>query len=527
MESGKINIYLDKFQILKCLNKDNNTAVYIAHHIYLDKKIFLKTLDTNNLSNPDILKRFEREAKTLARLDHPNIIKIYDFGAWKSIYYISFEYYKSNDLRQLLSGSRLSTDQIDLIIKQIILGLNAAHQHNIVHRDIKPENILIDDDFHIKIADFGLALFNDVDNPTHPSSIVGTPAYMSPEQIRGEKLTKASDYFSLGIILFELYTLKNPFLGKDIGQTLNNILNVKIDDYKKQLNRIPDEHAKLIAQLLSRDVTVREKSRDELLKSYNTKGLSNSGIAKSSPSTVNKNKLILIGSAVIIIISVIYLIYLSDSQNVETLSAILPDSSKETSYNDTTLFIPPPEIKPENNLNSAINIVRNSDIEKAKLSKIEDRSDSTLLLPGKLIVNCKPWAYVYVDSILVDSTPLSRAIELSPGIHSIILKHPEYPNYNSTIQIESNSNKAISINLENLVGYLDCKVYPWGEIFINDQLIGQSPLASPVRLFPGEYNLTIKNSGFDSFSKGITITKQDTLKFKHDFAEKMVSAKEE
>ena len=202
MQHTSTDILFEKFEVIDTLKKDSHTSVYLANHIYLGKKIILKTLNTNELADKTILDRFKREAQILARLDHPNLIKVLDFGTYSEYFYISFEYFESDNLRKVIQRNNLSNEsKINLVI-QLLKALNIAHQNQIVHRDIKPENILVNSNLELKIADFGLALVKNEHILTQKSSIVGTPGYMSPEQIRGEDLISQTDLFSAGIVIY-------------------------------------------------------------------------------------------------------------------------------------------------------------------------------------------------------------------------------------------------------------------------------------------------------------------------------------
>ena len=154
-----------------------------------------------------------------------------------SYFYISFEFFESRNLRDVLKGEKLTyTEKLNLF-HQLTAGLAAAHRLEIVHRDIKPENILVNAWGQLKIADFGLAISTEENLLTAKSSVVGTPAYMSPEQIRGERLTPESDLFSLGIVAFEMFCGYNPYLGGDINTTINNILDLKQDELGPVIDR--------------------------------------------------------------------------------------------------------------------------------------------------------------------------------------------------------------------------------------------------------------------------------------------------
>ena len=233
------NELFGKFRISETIKQSKQGGVYIAHHLFLEKKIFLKTINLDQLTDPVTIDRFKREARVLAKFDHPNIIKVYDFGNWGNYFYISFEYFDAINLRELENERTLKdTDKLALTV-QLVSGLNYAHKNRIIHRDLKPENILVNKDLKLKIADFGLALILNEPSVTEASSIVGTPAYMSPEQIRGEQLDERSDLFSLGILLLELFTGENPFLGKDTGSTLNNILTMDLSSGIDSNERLP------------------------------------------------------------------------------------------------------------------------------------------------------------------------------------------------------------------------------------------------------------------------------------------------
>ena len=272
MPNNKSDILFDKFEIIDTLKKDQHTSVYLANHIYLGKKIILKTLSTKELPDQTFLERFRREAKILAQLDHHNLIKVLDFGTAGDNFYISFEYFEGKNLRKVINEDNLSDKQKIHISIQLLEALNAAHKNGVVHRDIKPENILVNAELELKIADFGLALARDDLFLTHKSTIVGTPGYMSPEQIRGEELTPQTDLFSSGIVIYELFTGQNPFIGNDINDTINNVLNYNIEKDVKQISSLPPEVRDLLSNLLKKNPNKRTKNALEALSYFKIVG---------------------------------------------------------------------------------------------------------------------------------------------------------------------------------------------------------------------------------------------------------------
>lgn len=145
-------------------------------------------------------------------------------------------------------------------------------------------------------------------------------------------------------------------------------------------------------------------------------------------------------------------------------------------------------------------------------SNINNAPDENSLLPGKLFVEVKPWADVYIDNKKIDTTPLDNYINLSSGIHTLKLVHPDYPPYIRKIRISSDKIEAVKIDFQLLTGYLDCKVLPWGEVFINGNHVGTTPLRVPINLFPGNYEIKITNPQYvDPLEKQVEIAAKETL----------------
>jgi len=519
MKQEQNKILFEKFELLTCLKKDEYSSVYIANHIYLGKKIFLKTLSRDQLSDKAILNRFKREAKLLAKLDHPNIIKVYDFGTYQNYFYISFEYFNSQNLRAIIYKNKLSRkDKINVFI-QITKGLAAAHKLNIIHRDIKPENILINDKYQVKIADFGLALVKDEINLTKQESIVGTPGYMSPEQIRGEILTPASDLFSLGIVGCELFTGGNPFLGKDAGATINNILS-KDCSHLFEKEKISHEPVyDIIQSLLLKNKQKRPQSTDEILDKLKVKEPEE--ISKTALLTLKRTRLPVYSIALlfIIVIMVFSVKYYINERS--------PESTVVTQ--DTDVNVQQEAPVPTDSLTRYDLVNEQSDNEKTLLlsekdriklpssSKTDTNSKQQLDLPAKLFIQCSPWADIYIDSNKIETTPLENHISILSGTHELTLQHPEYPPYTRTIHIKPQEELLISVSLDTLFGYLECRLYPWGNVFIDNVFKGQTPLPRPIRMNPGTHLLTIKNDNYGKIDEYIKIVKNDTLKFKFNF----------
>jgi serine/threonine protein kinase len=502
----------EKFEIINCLKKDMQSSVYLARHIFLGRDIILKTLDTEQIEDPVILDRFKREAKLLAQLDHPNIIKVFDFGSWENFFYISFEYFPSRNLRKALKQRTFAIQDQRNVLMQILLALQIAHQNKIIHRDLKPENILIDDHLTVKIADFGLAHVDDDTHLTMPSALIGTPAYMAPEQVKGEMISYQSDIFSLGIIIYELFTGKHPFVGKDAAETLNNILKGYTASHRKSCQSLPGDLQQIIANCLQADPAKRYKNINQIIEQFDT----TTGIAIKSARTrkQNKKKIILypLTAAVVTLLVALYVVW--DRQSIPEIKMDALNEFRKQFPGDSIPQKVSERPTPLQQLTSS----------KPVPSKVVDRDTSSFVeetpvidKPGKLLVECSPWAYVYLNEAKIDSTPLSGPIILSPDTYTLALMHPDYPLYTRTIEIQSEEILEIRVDMDTLVGFLYCNVYPWAEVFIEDKAIGQTPFLKPVRLPAGVYRFTLRNPKYEDYSDTLTIKRNDTIEIKFDF----------
>ncbi len=200
---------LGGFEILGKLGEGGMGVVYRARQIALDRVVALKTLPASRSMDPEFQNRFEREAKAMATLSHPNIIPVFDFGREKETYYFAMEWVDSGDLRKKMDAGRLPVAETIDIITQLLDALEYAHESGIVHRDLKPENILIDANGRPRIVDFGLALLTDPDtqNLTMTGTRMGTASYASPEQQEdSHAVDHRTDLYSLGVMFYEMLT---------------------------------------------------------------------------------------------------------------------------------------------------------------------------------------------------------------------------------------------------------------------------------------------------------------------------------
>jgi serine/threonine-protein kinase len=234
----------ERYEVLEKIGKGAFGVVLLVKDKMVNEDIILKFLNPHMASDETIIERFIHELRFSRKITHENIIRIYDFITFGKSYAISMEYFKSHSLSAEIKKRKIVDipRNIKLII-DVCKGLSVAHAGNVVHRDIKPANILVNDDDEVKIVDFGLAAaaIQGDSRLTKSGILVGTPTYMAPEQVRGRAIDTRTDIYSLGIVMYELFTGKPPYKGEDHmgtlfkhvegGAPLPSTINPKISEY--------------------------------------------------------------------------------------------------------------------------------------------------------------------------------------------------------------------------------------------------------------------------------------------------------
>ena len=503
MDNGNI---IGQYEIREELSHGSITSVYRAYQPNLKRDVLIKKLHKKLIAEADIRDRFYREAQVCAKISHENIVSVYDFHSSEESTYLVLEFITGNSLGDILTGKPFPVEVAISIIIELLKGLKFAHDHAIIHRDIKPDNILISDDGHVKLSDFGLAVFEGAPTLTRQGMVVGTPAYMSPEQASGKKLTKNSDIFSLGIVFFEMLTGMNPFKGESLSTCIKKIISEpspKLADYRDEL---PMQLEKILSKMLEKNNSKRYTECGEIIadinqiefgdklpspkevvrafykdgEAYETSRVNVTTTIASGQSLYRKRWSIYVSALAVIVIS-LYLIFglaKEDNSISQTLKSV--DSSHAAIINSAA----------ENNEidHSAMIDTLSSKLEESETSPDGESDDRIAVTPEIKPGDSKNPALA--DQKIVDI----------PAPSDEPAKEPE------TI-IDGNSEK-IEHEAENLVrqnGELIITCYPWADVYLNGKLLGQPPFARPFSLESGIYQILFIRPEYPVVRKDVQI----------------------
>ena len=263
MQIGQI--IKERYEITQLLGEGGMSYVYKAIDKQLQRTVAIKTLKPNYVEQEKFVERFKREAQTAANLNHPNIVQIFDWGIGDEPFFV-MEYIEGNTLTSIIANKRtISMNDILFIGAQVSSGLQAAHSKGLVHRDIKPGNIMITPEGKVKVTDFGIvSLQNEESDITKTGSILGTASYISPEQAQGKPVSKESDLYSLGTVLYELITGRPPFEGDTPIATATKHITEKPEKLSTYRANIPKGIENAVLKLLHKYPKDRFKNAEDL-----------------------------------------------------------------------------------------------------------------------------------------------------------------------------------------------------------------------------------------------------------------------
>ncbi|MEE9180600.1 MAG: protein kinase, partial [Vicinamibacteria bacterium] len=268
--TGQLPAYVsfgNRYEILELLGEGGMGRVYKAWDRELEKLIALKTVRSEMASNPELVKRFKQELLLARKITHKNVIRIHDLGEAEGVRFFTMEYIHGESLKHLVERQgKISAEEVVPLVKQMLGALEEAHSQGVIHRDLKPENIMIDQEGVLYIMDFGIARSaQDTGGMTATGAMIGTPDYMSPEQVRGQKADAQSDIFSFGVILYKMLTGELPYQGDTAASRVMMRLSKSPRPPSEIHSEIPKYLESIVVKCLDVDRELRYKNAKEVL----------------------------------------------------------------------------------------------------------------------------------------------------------------------------------------------------------------------------------------------------------------------
>lgn len=460
---------LGRFKITGILGQGAMGTVYRAHDPLLDRTVAIKTVGCAGMSREEAAafeERFYREARSAGRLNHKNIVTIHDVGRSDDLAYIAMEYLSGRNLREVLDTSIvLPVDRSADIAAQIADGLDFAHANGVVHRDIKPANIMVFDNGSVKIADFGVAQMSSGSQTVSGVSF-GSPRYMSPEQVSGQKVDGRSDIFSLGAVFYEMLVGRPPFTGDDLDAVLYQVLHGAPPLPSTFLPNLPRGFDRIVARALAKDPEKRFRSAAEMaaaLRKYRR-------IARQAEK--------------------------------EQLGAPVQASAAGTA--DPTVLI------------KTVPAQR-------RASGLPAPKVLLFALPLLLLLTLGGWLLLRADdppsaALPVEAVGEPPASGTPPRVASVpVSTSAPVPDQAGPPTVQVAEQAVEPAVAQPAFGRVRLAISPWGEVHVDGKMLGVSPPLNEIRLPAGKHRIEIRNGDFAPHRQNIDLAGDASLRIKHKF----------
>lgn len=445
-------------------------TVYRAHDPLIDRTVAIKTVGCAGLSREEaeaFEQRFYLEAKSAGRLNHPNIVTIHDVGRCDDLAYIAMEFLTGRTLREILdSGVVLTPERSAEIAARVADGLAFAHANNVVHRDIKPANIMVLDNGAVKIADFGVALMPS-GSLTVSGTAFGSPKYMSPEQVTGQKADGRSDIFSLGVVLYEMLAGRPPFAGDDLNAILYQVLNSAPPLPSSYNPNLPHAFDRIVARALAKNPDKRYQNAAEM------------AVALRKCRRIAKM-----------------------AQKQEAEAALPPSGPGDATVRLKTLKT------------STTEAVRSPPLWRYGLPLL-----GVGLVAGWLLLSPEE-----LPSPADAAAPPTRPMEMPSAPPAVAEPAPvsaaetavATPEAAPAVVPEAPA-AAVPAPAPVAEGRIRLAIAPWGEVYVDGKMTGVTPPLSELHLPPGKHTIEIRNGTFAAHRRSVDLASDATIRIKHKF----------
>ncbi|NUO83556.1 serine/threonine protein kinase [candidate division KSB1 bacterium] len=550
-------VKIEGYEIFAELQRGPWVTLFKAFEVQRQRTVLIKLL--NDQQAPRVVQeQLLVESELSSRLVHANLRRVYASGKFSGRGYLILEYVEGPTLAELIPR-RLPIEFCAWIAKEVAQALMAVHREGILHRDVKPRNIFVSWEGEVKLGDLGLAV--DVDEVS--ISLAGTPAYLSPEIVLGQKISQSSDLFALGAVLYEMLTTAPPFADHTTSATLHRIANLEPTPVAKLRPEVPTELAGLCRMLLSKTPEARCRNAEavvdilaqfehtqqfkisaECLAKYLQAPESYQPISfiKSSsvlpqetapalaqlnppPKRNMRRALAFLAPAIFMVGLVLANLRNEKLQNTappkaenESVVAPLeqkkntsaaPLASKTTTSSSAQNAVSIPGAKSEPMLHSK---ARN-DAELLKTPSEEPEPSEPAIVPGPTVwLHSEPRAKVFVENRLLGVTPLRWTLPQREQVYELRFVSPVLPEIRTLVTSAIIESDTLRLNLWKEAAYLEVTVNPWGEIWLDGKPIDTTPLSAPLALTPGMHELAVRHPQLGTRSLRIVLSRGDTLR---------------
>lgn len=556
---------IGSFQPFAELAQGPTTTVYKAYEPAAQRFVLLKVLRPALARDAAAVRRFTTEADLAARIDHPNVVHIYDFGQVDGTVYLAAEFVDGLDLAALIAEGPLPYELAAWIAREVARGLAAAHAQGILHRDLKPSNVLLAHDGRVKLTDFGMASLVEVDEGR--GEVRGTMPYLAPEQVLGEPPSPASDLFALGATLYELLVGQAAFRGADEAALLDAIVNHDPVPRLAADPLVPATLTALVGRLLAKEPGARPVSADAVADALGHvvdglgRGASDLAMYLEHPSAYERMPATAVaapsadavdtaepdpapaaerpartparrgsgrrwaGAVLVLAVVLVGAVWWQVREDPA------PSDPESPSQAEPEPLVPAPSAAtaeaPARGSSDAVDesIPRSEEEGQpepgpmAEELPVEIEADQTagdtteaVLDPavrgatepaqGQVHVAATPWAAVYIGDDSVGVT--ATTLDLPVGTYDLVLRHPQFPPYTRTVAVRPGSAADVNVSLWSTVGQLTLEVQPWAEVYIDDEYRDTVPPQDrPLILAPGRHTLRLVHPTLGSWETTI------------------------
>lgn len=529
MEQSVIGKIVDNYQITAVLGKGGMGVVYKARNMALEKDVALKMMDASLARDESFLKRFQSEAKALAKLQNPNIVTVHDLRETKLGFCIIMEYVEGTTLAaKIKQWGPLPVKMAVSVFKQMLTALDHAHKVGVIHRDIKPSNIMLTEQNVVKVTDFGLAKIQQVSAATVTMGTGGTLYYMSPEQVRGlSNVDDRGDIYSLGMTMYEAVAGNVPFSDADADFSIRQaIVEGKIPPPSKINPALPKELVKIIMKSIDKDPEKRYQSAAEMrdaLEKFERESLPEQKTPKEQgtriaemPSTGMSKRPILIAGGALVTLLIAFVLYrqFTTPSSVRLSLTSIPDGStvmvNGTSVGNsplrdfalepgtTSLTVMMAGFKSKDTtlmIGTGEALYLAVTLEKLPVEPSIRTGSSGAVASATLIVQALPMGSVMIDGVTkVDNAKRLTEVEAQVGKRAVTFSHPRYGSKSFNVDLKAGDRRKLTCYFETYVSIIAQPV--WAKIVIDGKNTDLDTPLDRYPLGPGRHRITVTRSGY-------------------------------